>query len=251
MYIAECNNCNKAYLDHNPSVNSINFPDNFPISGELVLILEEEGNLETAHWACPECKTDEYLQDYELPDTPKITEAILGIDWRMLKDQKMQLIFVIENGEISNKKRNALEGILHLIDAIQDAAIDDGITTKAQAFGSDEEAAADPILQKAWAEFEMTFCDGEEPMPHCTVIAKWLRNNYFPQGKIMGYDHDENPEATIGEQEGGHNFLMLPHGSIIDFWYKAMYDPEFPLLVTPDDHTEYYGDPNQWDEIPD
>ena len=63
--LCKCNNCNTVMFDENPSsqpkleapsgtVNMKKFEDT------------EEGDLERSFfWGCPECETDEYLQDVE------------------------------------------------------------------------------------------------------------------------------------------------------------------------------------------
>lgn len=68
-----------------------------------------------------------------------ILKAVKGIDWNMLKDQKLDLLEALNIQCLSDKQHQSLTGILHLIDAIQDGAIDDGIATKKEVFNSEEE----------------------------------------------------------------------------------------------------------------
>lgn len=84
----------------------------------------------------------------------------------------------------------------------------------------------------------------------CTNVCKWLRTNYFPNAKIIGYWMEENPTALIGEAEGGHDFLLVDDQYIIDFWYIELYDESAPLFVDIKKDTDYvqkyYGQPRTW-----
>ena len=49
-----------------------------------------------------------------------MSKAIDGIDWKMLREQKGHLSDILyENGSTTSKQRDALEGILNLLDCIQ------------------------------------------------------------------------------------------------------------------------------------
>lgn len=50
---------------------------------------------------------------------PSSEELIRGIDWEMLKEQKGAIIEFLQDEHIIG-----LEGIIHLLDAIQDCAVD-------------------------------------------------------------------------------------------------------------------------------
>ena len=67
-------------------------------------------------------------------------KAIKGIDFKLLREQKLSLLELITGfekmGTAKSKKTAAhLEGILNMIDAIQDAVVKDGIKTERQVFG--------------------------------------------------------------------------------------------------------------------
>lgn len=70
-----------------------------------------------------------------------LEEVVTGIDWAMLRDQKGTLASVIvEAGMDGNQARvDALTGILHLIDAIQDAAVTECIATEKEVFNLPED----------------------------------------------------------------------------------------------------------------
>lgn len=61
-----------------------------------------------------------------------------GIDWKLLRIQKVRLLDVInEIHDISDKE--ALEGILLLVDHVQDNAVDSGVYTESDVFGGHSE----------------------------------------------------------------------------------------------------------------
>ena len=62
-------------------------------------------------------------------------KAIQGIDFEMLKQQKMALIDVLDlDDTVSDEQRTALNGILNMIDTIQDAVVKDGFRTEEEVF---------------------------------------------------------------------------------------------------------------------
>ena len=48
----------------------------------------------------------------------------MKIDWGLLRTQKADLIDIIQGDKIESSQRDSLVGILHLIDSIQDDAVD-------------------------------------------------------------------------------------------------------------------------------
>lgn len=70
-------------------------------------------------------------------------------------------------------------------------------------------------------------------------------------GRVMGYWHDQNPAATLGNAEGGHDFLIVDGTWLIDFWAAAYYG-EMPILNLEKDEQEIarlYGDRDKWEEV--
>ena len=61
----------------------------------------------------------------------KITDALRNTDWTLLRKQKAFLLTF--DDDLSS-------GLLHLVDAIQDAAVADGIATEVEVFGPQEES---------------------------------------------------------------------------------------------------------------
>lgn len=56
----------------------------------------------------------------------------------------------------------------------------------------------------------------------CTTAAHECRER-LGEGVIFGYVHDENPEAELGESEGGHDFLLVRDRYIVDYWAHSYY----------------------------
>jgi hypothetical protein len=65
----------------------------------------------------------------------ELPEVYRGIDWDLLKQQKKILLAVINKDEVNPEEKEGLEGILGLIDQIQDDAVDN--------FGMDENLVFD------------------------------------------------------------------------------------------------------------
>lgn len=59
----------------------------------------------------------------------------MKIDWTKLRKQKETLIYVIMS--VPKEIAEDLDGILNLIDSIQDKAVEDGTATEEEVFGTD------------------------------------------------------------------------------------------------------------------
>lgn len=55
-------------------------------------------------------------------------DVIMGVDWRLLQNQKMAVL------EITYGDHDILMGLVNFIEALQDAAVDEGIATSAEVF---------------------------------------------------------------------------------------------------------------------
>lgn len=93
------------------------------------------------------------------------------------------------------------------------------------------------------------------PFTICTNGARWLKAQYFPTAKVVGYSTDDNPTALIGQETFGHDFILVDDRYIIDFWYRHVWgQSEAPitldLLTQQDEVKKYYGDPEKWGELP-
>lgn len=86
-------------------------------------------------------KVVKYLKQGHGDYMPKAVKEIFEkIDWNLLKDQKLDILN-FQAGVSVNKKRllDSLSGIIHLIDAIQDAAVDSGMFPEHEVFPSRKE----------------------------------------------------------------------------------------------------------------
>lgn len=117
----------------------------------------------------------------------------------------------------------------------------------------------EPILQAFIAEDERLFIESEKddsgnPFTICTNGAKWLRDNFFPTGKVVGYSIERNPTAEIGQDTYGHDFVLVD-GTIIDFWYRHVCgEADAPIVLDiiaqADIVKRYYGDWSKWETLP-
>lgn len=61
-------------------------------------------------------------------------ELLRNIDYRMLAGQKLSLDNVLKNPLLSQTEKDSLNGILNLIDSIQDKVVEKGILTEEEVF---------------------------------------------------------------------------------------------------------------------
>lgn len=82
----------------------------------------------------------------------------------------------------------------------------------------------------------------------CTNGARWLQQHFFPEGVVMGYSIDDNPTATIGVNEEGHDFLVV-NDTIIDFWPRTVpYDRTVPIAQAVET-AQGYGNVSKWEVV--
>ena len=91
-------------------------------------------------------------------------------------------------------------------------------------------------------------CEGIGLVGRCTDTSVWLAERL--KGVVHGYRHDDNPDAALGEGEGGHDFVIVDGRWLVDWWAKDTYqerdlydlqDPVDQALVL-----RLYGDPEKW-----
>lgn len=58
--LCKCNSCDIILIDENPQANAPLL--DIPVGAEYMVQIEEEGEI---FWACPNCKTDEFLIDLD------------------------------------------------------------------------------------------------------------------------------------------------------------------------------------------
>jgi len=89
----------------------------------------------------------------------------------------------------------------------------------------------------------------------CTNGARFMYQRYG--GNVVGYHHDDNPDAALGAVEGGHDFLLVDEGRfIVDVW-ACDFDGRSATGVhdrhAPDEARTIamlYGDLRRWSPVP-
>lgn len=93
--------------------------------------------------------------------------------------------------------------------------------------------------------------DNGNPFTICTNGAAWLKDNFFPNSEIKGYEHDKNSTAEIGAWTLGHDFLIVDGKYLVDFWYRHVQGMEnAPIILDLEKQKDlvkrYYGDITKW-----
>ena len=65
----------------------------------------------------------------------KTLKAIENINWQLLREQKERLFLDCNSKFFKPEQQEDIEGMLSLLDCIQDAAVADGIATEEEVFG--------------------------------------------------------------------------------------------------------------------
>ena len=109
----------------------------------LVTVIDREDNV--FHVRVTNLNKNDY-EDYEpLITESKISRVIEGIDYKALREQKLALLKIITaiesvpGSKLRKKYCDNTIGLLHLLDAIQDAVVDDGIHTEKEVFDLEED----------------------------------------------------------------------------------------------------------------
>ena len=58
-----------------------------------------------------------------------MSKALNGIDWDLLNQQKLSLLSIRKRQRKGSPEAEALSGIIHLLDALQDEAVEKGLWT--------------------------------------------------------------------------------------------------------------------------
>lgn len=64
-------------------------------------------------------------------------------DWKLLREQKTLLLVLTQGGRTSIEEAELLDGLVNLIDNIQDAALDNGEATELEVFGTEQNPERD------------------------------------------------------------------------------------------------------------
>lgn len=91
------------------------------------------------------------------------------------------------------------------------------------------------------------------PFIVCTNIAKWLKKNFYPNAEIMGYHTENNSDAEIGQDAGGHDFILIDNRFIIELWFSQIEEKDCPILFDLKENPElvkkYFGDVDKWEKV--
>lgn len=89
------------------------------------------------------------------------------------------------------------------------------------------------------------------PAMICTNGALYLQT--ILGGRVVGYAHEDNPAATLGKREGGHDFLLVDDQYIVDLWAAevegrpSVIDLRDPRSAVGAEAS--YGDPSRWVDV--
>jgi hypothetical protein len=103
-----------------------------------------------------------------------------------------------------------------------------------------------------FARSERIFPGGDHSTRHCGACARIIADRFG--GEVRGYWHDDNPAASVGETEGGHDFAVTADRFLVEPWLYHYYG-ESPVLDmdVPADRAEVvarYGPEVNWKRVP-
>lgn len=92
--------------------------------------------------------------------------AIIGIDWKLLREQKTHLFETVNStfdlNDIFPIYQEAIEGIIVLLDSLQDAVVEDGLFTQEEVFGAEGSLSIEPVCDGT-VQVQSAIEDGENP----------------------------------------------------------------------------------------
>lgn len=115
------------------------------------------------------------------------------------------------------------------------------------------------LVEAAWKRHERKKGYGEHPFicPGIGVVGRCSDSAVYLAarlgGAVYGYTIEDNPTATVGEAEGGHDFAVIADRWLADFWAKDTY--QLPDLYDMQDPGELkqvlvrYGDQAKWQRM--
>jgi len=71
-----------------------------------------------------------------------------------------------------------------------------------------------------FARSERIFPGGDHPTGHCGACARIIADRFG--GEVRGYWHDDNPAASVGETEGGHDFAVTADRFLVEPWLLSL-----------------------------
>jgi hypothetical protein len=100
---------------------------------------------------------------------------------------------------------------------------------------------------------EKIFPGGGHPTGNCGACARIITGRFG--GKVVGYWHEDNPMARVGETEGGHDFAITEDSFLVDPWLCHYYGDSPVLDLTEPagqaEATARYGPEEKWERVPD
>lgn len=112
-------------------------------------------------------------------------------DWKLLREQKNLLLVLVQGGRTSVEEAHLLDGVVNLIDVIQDAALDSGEVTELEVFGTEQtqkgiEMTPDQgLIDAAIEQIKIDVADGD-----LSAIEELLQ--YVPEQYLQGFLSDIN-----------------------------------------------------------
>ena len=99
---------------------------------------------------------------------------------------------------------------------------------------------------------EKIFPGGDHVTGKCGACARIITDRFG--GQVVGYWHEDNPAARVGETEGGHDFAVTEDRILVDPWLFHYYaEPPVLDLTEPAGRAEAlarYGPEEKWEMLP-
>jgi hypothetical protein len=115
-------------------------------------------------------------------------------------------------------------------------------------FGSAVERAVKNMIRTAIESPEGGLMIHGAPLGQCTTSAKYLAR--MLGGIVVGYSTSKNPEAEVGRDLDGHDFVLIGD-YLIDWWSHVAHGN--PLILSRRSNSirvrRLYGDPSTWEVV--
>lgn len=168
-------------------------------------------------------------------------EFIQGIDWSELRNQKRILLETINNDAVDPEHKEGLEGILALIDSLQDHAVDELKILEMQIYDFEaeekrEEETPEELFARENAQtiFEMRI-EGEglyeddemskefiqgivDNEQHATAIKNKIRNNILEEVQDFPNDFERDADGKLT-----YDYTMYDYGYAIESYCRELY----------------------------
>lgn len=167
-----------------------------------VYAIMKDQNLELPMWVA-DLETREAAQQFcDLQNvlkrdilTSSLTRAFMTVNWAMLKEQKLQLLQSIRHEEqspdFSRDQIGLLDGLLSLIDGLQDAAIEDGLTTEGETLLMEREEEESYTLRGEITEYKNTEVNQRPKLSGITTLSqtKFIADEWIARAARAKCEH--------------------------------------------------------------